>query len=389
VGTAGAPSTNALTVQQVTIGNGTSANAARVTLSSDSTGTVIATQGTAANLNATVVGTGTFVAQVNPSTPNSWGLSATGAAVPTVAALMGMNQGGNNTALTGSGGSLNVGVTNTPAVTQSGVWSVRTQDGSGAGLTSATRGAQQALSVQIVDAAGNQITAFGSSGGTSIADNHLFTQSTTSETPIGCLFNTSYAAATSGNSTIVSCTAAGSVHTTVDNANVNISTNADAVATGTSNVSPVGAFLFGFNGSTFDRLRVDGNKNLLTNTTLSPATTGGLTNFVIEPAASDNHTNIKNGAGQVYGIHVFNNSATINYGRLYNAGTGFNGCASATNLLYEFHIPASTSDAGFVVPVPQGLAFGNGISLCVTGAYGQTSTTAATASAISLNVLYN
>jgi len=126
-----------------------------------------------------------------------------------------------------------------------------------------------------------------------------------------------------------------------------------------------------------------------TQANLVPATTGGLTNFVLEPGASDNHSVIKNGAGQVYGIHVFNNSATVNYGRLYNAGTGFNGCNSATNLAYEFHIPASTSDAGFVVPIPQGLAFATGISLCVTSAYGQTNTTSATATAMSLNVLYN
>lgn len=120
-----------------------------------------------------------------------------------------------------------------------------------------------------------------------------------------------------------------------------------------------------------------------------PLTAGGLSTFVLEPAASDNHTNIKNGAGQVYGIHYFNNSATINYIRLYNAGTGFNGCNSATNLTWEGQIPAnSTNAAGAVIPIPEGIAFGTGISICVTGAYGQTSTTAATASAISLDILY-
>src|SRR5208282_3523109 len=36
-------------------------------------------------------------------------------------------------------------------------------------------------------------------------DNTAFTQSTTNETPIGCLYNTSYAAATSGRSTITQC----------------------------------------------------------------------------------------------------------------------------------------------------------------------------------------
>lgn len=128
----------------------------------------------------------------------------------------------------------------------------------------------------------------------------------------------------------------------------------------------------------------------------SPASSAPVTlptsnnNFVLEPANTDNHTVIVNGSGHiVQGIHVFNNSATINYGRLYNAGTGFNGCASATNLAYEFHIPASTSDAGFAVPIPQGLdLFSSGISICVTSGYGQTNTTGATATAISLNVMY-
>lgn len=48
---------------------------------------------------------------------------------------------------------------------QSGTWSVRAQDGSGNVLTSATRGSERALSVQIVDGSGTQITSFGGSGG--------------------------------------------------------------------------------------------------------------------------------------------------------------------------------------------------------------------------------
>jgi hypothetical protein len=118
-------------------------------------------------------------------------------------------------------------------------------------------------------------------------------------------------------------------------------------------------------------------------------TTGGNLNYILEPAASDNHGVIKNGAGTVYGIQSFNNSATINYMRLYNAGTGFNGCNSATNILWEGHIPANTSDAGFISPFPvSGIAFTTGLSICVTGGYGQTNTSNATASAISLNVQY-
>lgn len=121
---------------------------------------------------------------------------------------------------------------------------------------------------------------------------------------------------------------------------------------------------------------------------LQPATSGGMSWYNVEPGASDNHVNIKNGAGQVYSITTFNNSATINYIRLYNAATGFNGCNSATNLVWEGHIPANTSDAGFVVDFTQGIAFSTGISICITGAYGQTSTTSATASAMSVGVGY-
>lgn len=119
-----------------------------------------------------------------------------------------------------------------------------------------------------------------------------------------------------------------------------------------------------------------------------PGTTNGLTPYTLEPAASDNHTVVKAGAGTVYHISVTNNSATINYLRLYNATTGFNGCNSATNIQHEMAIPANTSAAGFTEDISLGIAFATGISICVTGAYGNTSTTSATASAISLNIDY-
>lgn len=130
---------------------------------------------------------------------------------------------------------------------------------------------------------------------------------------------------------------------------------------------------------------------LAVNTTPStPPTSGGLTNYFIQPAASDNHANIKNGAGVVYHVSATNNSATINYLRLYNAATGFNGCGSATNLVAQWAIPASTSGAGIVVPIsPYGITFSTGISICVTSGYATNDTTNATASAMSVNVGYN
>lgn len=120
----------------------------------------------------------------------------------------------------------------------------------------------------------------------------------------------------------------------------------------------------------------------------TPVTTGGLTWYFVQPAASDNHVVIKAGAGQVYNIQVTNNSATVNYLRLYNATTGFNGCNSATNIVGQWAIPASTSVGGLSISIPLGIAFSTGISICVTSGYATTDTTNATATAMSVNVGY-
>ncbi len=98
-------------------------------------------------------------------------------------------------------------------------------------------------------------------------------------------------------------------------------------------------------------------------------------------------TSVKASAGQVYGLHCFNNTSTIAYGRLYNQTTAPASTDNA-NILYRFTIPANTNAAGFVVPIPDGLAFATGIGLRVTGAVADTDTTALAANQITMNVLY-
>lgn len=119
-----------------------------------------------------------------------------------------------------------------------------------------------------------------------------------------------------------------------------------------------------------------------------PVTSGGLLVYFVQPTASDNHAAIKNGAGQVYKISVFNNSATVNYLRLYDAGTGFNGCNSATGIKGQWQIPASTSVGGIADSWDLGIAFSTGISICITSGYATTDTTSATATALSVNIGY-
>jgi hypothetical protein len=93
-------------------------------------------------------------------------------------------------------------------------------------------------------------------------------------------------------------------------------------------------------------------------------------------AASDNHATIKAGRGTVYYISVSNaNAADDQYLRLYNATTGFDGCASATNLIGYWPIPASSLIGGREISIPLGLAFSTGISICITGGAGFTDTT--------------
>lgn len=196
-----------------------------------------------------------------------------------------------------------------------------------------------------------------------------------------------------------------------------VANNADAVAAAANSSIPSASYNFGFNGSTWDRLQVDGSKNLKVvngspgQTTMSasapvtiasdqaafpvnPAatTTGGVpTTYIPTIGASDNHANVKNGAGNAYFIMIGNNSSTINYWRLYDAGSGFNGCGSATNIKAWGIIPGNSTNGGGIVMNfgTMGLHFSTGISICVTSGFGQTDTTNATATAIALTLGYD
>ncbi len=118
------------------------------------------------------------------------------------------------------------------------------------------------------------------------------------------------------------------------------------------------------------------------------ATSGGASSYHVLPVASDNHAVPKNGAGTAYGIFVTNNSATKNYFRLYDAGTGFNGCNSATGIILGGEIPPTDSGVAISFAGAVGVAFSTGLSVCITSGYGDTDTTNATASAMSFNLFY-
>ncbi len=131
----------------------------RVTIASPTTmpvsGTVASTQ------------SGTWTVQPgNTANTTAWLVTGLGGTFPSTQSGTWTVQPGNtqnSTAwlVTGLGGTF-------PA-TQSGTWSTRTQDGSGNAITSAARGSERALTVQIVDASGAQVTSFGGAGSNAAA----------------------------------------------------------------------------------------------------------------------------------------------------------------------------------------------------------------------------
>ena len=170
-----------------------------------------ATQATAANLNATVVGTGTFAVQAASTL-----VAETTKVIGTVRNL------GNAGAITDFVGQA--------ATAPANSWLV----GATFFTTPTTLTNGQASPLQM-DNAGNllvNIKAGAGSGGTALADGATFTIGATSETPAACTYVSGGITVTSGKSSVLTCTAAGSLHTTVDN------TNANGSATST-NSSPV------------------------------------------------------------------------------------------------------------------------------------------------------
>jgi hypothetical protein len=115
------------------------------------------------------------------------------------------------------------------------------------------------------------------------------------------------------------------------------------------------------------------------------ATAGGCSAYSFISTAAVQAAAVKNAAGQVYGLHFFNNSGTICYVRLYNQTAA---PAATDSPVYRAVIPANTSGAGFVVNVPPGIAFSTGIGVRVTAGSADNDATALSAGAVLGNVLY-
>lgn len=334
----------------------TQATAASLNATVVGTGTFVTqstvTQATAASLNATVVGTGTFAVQatlqatpataigkVDPNTIGNWGLqvSTQNSATPTNGCLM-------------------LAQFNTSPTT----------------ITTGN------VSPFQVDNAGNllvNVKAGGGTGGTSAVDEAAFTEGTSSYTPIGGTFKTSQTALTSGQGGAVALSAAremnclGKIWDGTNTAAVKAASTAPlttdpalVVAISPNSVNANGQAVMASSAPVV----IASNQSAIP-VNPSAAATGGATNLhFFSVTGTPTATAIKASAGTLYGVQAINTGAAPVYVKLYNTASG-SVTVGTTVPLITIPVPTvATTGAGVVIPFPVGVVFGTAISYAIT-----------------------
>jgi hypothetical protein len=113
-----------------------------------------------------------------------------------------------------------------------------------------------------------------------------------------------------------------------------------------------------------------------TTISLVPQASGGLSVAHFVAAASNNATNVKASAGQVYQIDAYNNAAYPVYLKLYNSATSPTSCG-ATGL---FKVVGIQSGTQHTLQTEEGWALGTGIGYCLTKGIADADNTAVLAS---------
>jgi hypothetical protein len=117
--------------------------------------------------------------------------------------------------------------------------------------------------------------------------------------------------------------------------------------------------------------------------TQSPASSGGPSTSRIKAAASTNSTSVKGSAGQVYGWYLYNNTSSAKFFKLYNKAT-----APTIGTDTPFCTIGIPPNGGCVIEFSMGLALGTGIGYGITGAIGDSDTTATAADDVHGILLY-
>ncbi|MEJ0071121.1 MAG: hypothetical protein WDO24_23005 [Pseudomonadota bacterium] len=118
---------------------------------------------------------------------------------------------------------------------------------------------------------------------------------------------------------------------------------------------------------------------------MAAATAGGASVSSTQVANNTTAIVVKGSAGTLYGIEVFNNSATIAYVKFYNAASAT--CGSGTPV-QRVMIPANASGAGAISQTTLGIAYGTGITSGITTGFADTDATAPAASTYIVNAIF-
>jgi hypothetical protein len=118
-----------------------------------------------------------------------------------------------------------------------------------------------------------------------------------------------------------------------------------------------------------------------------PVTSGGCAFTYVLSAASNNKTQVKGSAGQLYGVVVTNTNAAQRYLKVFN-NTSAGVTMGTTAADYQFVIPGNTAGAGVAINIDKGIAMGTGITIAITTGVSLTDNTSTAANEQSVLVWY-
>jgi hypothetical protein len=104
--------------------------------------------------------------------------------------------------------------------------------------------------------------------------------------------------------------------------------------------------------------------------------------FRLLSAATTNATSVKNAAALLGFIYAVNLNAAVRYLKLYNKASA--PTVGSDTPIATLPIPASTTGAGFVLPIPNGVQFTTGLALAITTGVADADTGAVAANEIIL-----
>lgn len=166
-----------------------------------------------------------------------------------------------------------------------------------------------------------------------------------------------------------------------------VANNADAVAAAADlfNMATVN-YLYGWNGSAYDRIQVDAAKSL--KMTSQPSATGGLSVFR-SLDLDETEEEVKATAGCLYKIRATNRTTSVRYLKLYNA-TAANTTVGTTTPIDTIPLPANASDYTVLTESfgGLGLTFDTALSMAVTTGFADNDTGAPGANDVIVSAYY-